>query len=143
MSRLFSLLALLLLTLACSAPRQATDTERMDRAIRGKAGANSVEVDAASTGTDLTSYLRRIAGVLVQGTGPTATVRIRGAVNAQTDTSPLFVVDGTVLGNNFSSVYNSIDINEIARVTVLKNVTDTNRYGMQGANGVIEFRLKK
>ncbi|THH35511.1 TonB-dependent receptor plug domain-containing protein [Neolewinella litorea] len=144
MLRLSALLLVLALgTLSCGTPRGATDSETAQRAIDNSRGSNSVEVDAASTGNDLSSYLRKVAGVSVRGSGPEATVRIRGDVNFNSDSTPLFVVNGTVLGNNFASVYNAIDINEIARVTVLKNVSDTNRYGMQGANGVIEIRLKK
>ena len=70
-------------------------------------------------------------------------MRVRNDTNIQGGTTPLFVVNGTSIGNNFANVYNTVDVNEIARVTVLKNVTDTNRYGMQGASGVIEIRLKK
>ncbi len=140
---LFLLVSASLSWTSCGTPRQSTESERVGRAIDNGAGRNSVRVDAASTGTDLTSYLRRIAGVSVRGSGPQATVRVRGDVNFNADSTPLFVVNGTVLGNNFSSVYSAIDINEIARVTVLKNVTDTNRYGMQGANGVIEIKLRQ
>lgn len=139
----FGLLLLALVVTSCGTPRATTDSETAGRAINNARGSNSVEVDAASTGTDLSSYLRKVAGVTVRGSGPDATVRIRGDVNFNADSTPLFVVNGTILGNNFASVYNTIDINEIARVTVLKNVSDTNRYGMQGANGVIEIRLKK
>ena len=140
---LLPLLAFILVLAACGTPKQATDNERMGRAIRNGDGNTSVRVDAASTGNDLTSYLRRVAGVSVRGNGADAVVRIRGDVNFNSDSTPLFVVNGTVLGNNFASVYNTIDINEISRVTVLKTVSDTNRYGMQGANGVIEIKLKK
>lgn len=148
MLRLCTLLTLTLILLSCGPTRgtiksQANDdTATTRRAMRSAQGTNTVEVDAADTGTDLTSYLRKIAGVSVRGSGPDATVRIRGDVNFNADATPLFVVNGTVLGNRFASVYSSIDINEIDRVRVLKNVSDTNRYGMQGANGVIEIKLK-
>ncbi|NJB87781.1 hypothetical protein GGR26_003567 [Lewinella marina] len=143
-STLALLILLVLGTAACGTSRRgSSDAETAHRAIHNARGSNSVEVDAGSTGNDLTSYLRQVAGVIVRGSGADATVRIRGDVNFNADATPLFVVNGTILGNNFASVYNTIDINEIARVTVLKNVSDTNRYGMQGANGVIEIRLKK
>ena len=138
-----SLFLCLVFTVACTPTRQSSDEESAERAIRHNRGTNSVEVDAASTGNDLSSYLRKVAGVNVRGNGPEATVRIRGDVNFNADSTPLFVVNGSILGNNYASVYSTIDINEIARVTVLKNISDTNRYGMQGANGVIEIRLKK
>lgn len=103
---------------------------------------NDIEVDA-TTGVDLSSYLRRIPGVQVRGSGPEATVRIRDQRSSSSDTSPLFVVNGTILGNSFASLYSSIDPNEIARIRVLKTASETNRYGLQGGNGVIEIKLKK
>ncbi|MCP9237375.1 TonB-dependent receptor plug domain-containing protein [Lewinella sp. JB7] len=133
----------LLFGLSCGTPRETTDAERVGHAIRHGKGNTTVEVDAAATGNDLTSYLRRVAGVSVRGNGPSATVRIRGDVNFGSDSTPLFVVNGTILGNNFASVYSTVDINEISRVTVLKNLSDTNRYGLQGGNGVIEIKLKE
>ncbi len=144
MHRHFLPLLLCLLAMAsCGSPRQATDSERMSRAIKNMEGNTTVRVDAASTGIDLTSYLRKVAGVSVRGSGANATVRIRGDVNFGSDSTPLFVINGTILGNNFASVYSTIDINEISQVTVLKTISDTNRYGMQGANGVIEIKLKE
>ncbi|WP_116126405.1 TonB-dependent receptor plug domain-containing protein [Lewinella sp. IMCC34183] len=142
MYRLILCTLLGLLVASCHTGRPATDTEQAHRATRSARGANTVEVEAATTGVDLTSYLRQVAGVMVRGEGPSATIRVRGGTAYNADTSPLFVVDGTVLGNNFSSVYNAVDINDIARVTVLKTTSETNRYGMQGANGVIEIRMK-
>lgn len=143
-------LTLLLLGLAACTPTRTTATNQTDqesamtrRAIDHASGTNTVAVDAAETGTDLTSYLRRVAGVSVRGSGPEATIRIRGDVNFNADATPLFVVNGTILGSSFASVYSTIDVNEIARVRVLKTVSDTNRYGMQGANGVIEIKLRQ
>jgi outer membrane receptor for ferrienterochelin and colicin len=138
---------LLCLLCGCTASRETSQADRDNatarRAIKYANGTNTVAVDAAETGTDLSSYLRRISGVSVRGSGPDATVRIRGDVNFNADATPLFVVNGTILGNRYAEVYDVIDINEISRVRVLKNVSDTNLYGMQGANGVIEIRLKQ
>lgn len=134
----------MLLAVACNAPQAvSSEADATERAIRNSRAPNSVAVDAAETGIDLTSYLRKVAGVNVRGSGPDAVIRIRGNVSLLGDTSPLFVINGTVMGTNFNQVYDAVDINEIARVTVLKNVTETNAYGMQGANGVIEIKLKK
>ncbi len=115
--------------------------------IQNKAAAerndvNTVEVDTAS-GIDLTSFLRRIPGMQIRGSGPSAYVRVRDSRSLEADTSPLFVVNGAILGNNFSQLYSSIDPNEIAQVKVLKTASETNRYGVQGGNGVIEITLRK
>lgn len=70
-------------------------------------------------------------------------IRIRDSRSAQSDTTPLFVVNGTILGSDFAQLYNSIDPNEIARIKVLKTASETNRYGLQGGNGVVEIKLKE
>jgi hypothetical protein len=129
---------------SCTTQKSA---ESMARNLKNEAAAekndvNSVEVDAAS-GIDLTSYLRKIAGMQVRGSGPTAMIRVRDSRSFQSDTTPLFVVNGTILGNNFAQLYSSIDPNEIARIRVLKTASETNRYGLQGGNGVIEIKLKE
>ena len=132
---------LILLLAACSTPRRS-DADTAERAIRASRGPNSVTVNTAETGNDLSAYLRRIAGVSVRGSGADATVRIRGDAKILGSTTPLFVINGSILGNDYGQVYDTVDINEIKRVTVLKNVSDTNLYGMQGANGVIEIELR-
>ncbi|MFK8163138.1 MAG: TonB-dependent receptor plug domain-containing protein [Lewinella sp.] len=128
---------------SCTTQKSATTiAQNLENKVAAeKNDVNSVEVDAAS-GIDLTSYLRQIAGMQVRGSGPTAMVRVRDSRSAQADTTPLFVVNGTILGNNFSQLYSSIDPNEIARIRVLKTASETNRYGLQGGNGVIEIKLK-
>lgn len=103
---------------------------------------NETEVDAAS-GIDLASYLRRLPGVTVRGSGATASVRVRTQSSFGAVSDPLFVVNGTIMGTNFSQVFTAIDVNEIKSVRVLKSASETATYGLQGGNGVLEFKLKK
>jgi hypothetical protein len=137
------MLAMFLLN-SCTSQKSATTMAKNleNKAAAAKNDVNSVEVDAAS-GIDLTSYLRKIAGMQVRGSGPTAMIRVRDSRSFQSVTTPLFVVNGTILGNNFAQLYSSIDPNEIARIRVLKTASETNRYGLQGGNGVIEIKLKE
>ena len=152
MRTLTALLALsvALIAMACATPDVAganadiaTNEVDMRPEQEPKEPGASVEVDGAETGIDLTSYLRKVPGVMVRGSGPDASIRIRGDVSLQGNVSPLFVINGTPLGNDFSRVYDAVDVNDIQRVNVLKNVTDTNRYGQQGSAGVVEIKLKK
>ena len=138
----FPVVILFLSVAACNAPKE-TDAARYTRIERARNNdVNTVEVNAAESGLDLTNYLRRIPGVHVRGSGPQATIRIRDARSVTNDTTPLFVVDGTILGNNFSNLYATVDPNEIKRVRVLKSASETNEYGMRGGNGVVEITLK-
>ncbi len=134
----------LLALTSCTSSKSATTDQQQATKMNDdlNRSSNSVEVDAMS-GLDLTSHLRKIPGMQVQGSGPNAIIRVRDQRSSLAETSPLFVVNGNILGNNFSALYSSIDPNEIARIRVLKSASETNRYGLQGGNGVVEIKLKK
>lgn len=77
----------------------------------------------------------QVSGVTIgndNSPGGGAMVRVRGigSVNAN---SPLYVVDGVPISGNI----NSINPNDIASVTVLKDPSQTAMYGVRGANGVV------
>lgn len=139
---LFFVLPLLFSLTSCNSSKSATDQQKFTRVDKAQnRESNSVDVDAMSS-LDLTAYLRKIPGMQIQGSGPTAIVRVRDQRSSMSETSPLYVVDGNIIGNDFSALYSSIDPNEIARIRVLKSASETNRYGLQGGNGVIEIKLK-
>jgi len=78
-----------------------------------------------------------VAGVSVINTsgqpGSSATIRIRGLGSVNGNRAPLYVVDGIP----YSGSINSINTEDIASVTVLKDAAATSIYGSRGANGVI------
>lgn len=78
-----------------------------------------------------------VAGVRVVNTsgqpGTTATIRIRGIGSVNGNRNPLYVVDGVP----YTGYINSINPNDIASMTVLKDAAATAIYGSRGANGVI------
>jgi TonB-linked SusC/RagA family outer membrane protein len=81
----------------------------------------------------------RAAGVLVVNTGsPGAApvVRIRGVATFG-DNSPLYVVDGVIVGG-----LSAINPSDIESINVLKDASTTAVYGAQGANGVIVVTTK-
>lgn len=131
----------LLLLPACSTTKSTSvdDGMKMERDNE----TNTVKVGDRDASLDLTSYFRQVPGVMVRGSGPSAVIRIRGSISFQGDTTPLFVVNGTILGNSFAQVYSTVDINEIDKVKVLRTASETNEYGIRGGNGVIEIYLKK
>ncbi|MDZ4203196.1 MAG: TonB-dependent receptor [Bacteroidales bacterium] len=83
----------------------------------------------------------KVTGVQITTTsgapGAGAAVRIRG-VGTFNDSSPIYVVDGVILGD--ISFLNSADISSIE---VLKDASATAIYGSRGANGVILVQTKK
>jgi outer membrane receptor protein involved in Fe transport len=130
------ILAIIGLAVSCGTPQTVTKQDQGRKS-------NTIEIDNTKTGiTDLTVYLKQISGVQVNGAGPDATIVVRGISSVNMETSPLFVVNGHPVGNNFATVYNMIDVQQVKRVTVLKSSVDTSMYGMRGATGVVEIELK-
>ncbi|TDB62697.1 SusC/RagA family TonB-linked outer membrane protein [Arundinibacter roseus] len=84
----------------------------------------------------------RAAGVQVTQTsgapGSGFKIRIRGANSISGDNSPLYVLDGLVVGD-----INSLNVNDIASMEVLKDASATAIYGSRGANGVVLITTKK
>lgn len=91
--------------------------------------------------TDLLDILRYEPQLTITGTGSNATIRIRGNKTILGDNEPLFVVDGTPVGN-YGSIYSSIDVNGIESIRVLTGA-QTSIYGGRGANGVVVIKMKK
>ncbi|MCK5704952.1 MAG: TonB-dependent receptor plug domain-containing protein, partial [Cyclobacteriaceae bacterium] len=83
----------------------------------------------------------RAAGVTVTQTsgapGAGFKIRIRGANSISGNNAPLYVVDGLVIGD-----INSININDVASMEVLKDASATAIYGSRGANGVVLITTK-
>lgn len=71
--------------------------------------------------------------------GENTTVRIRGISSINGTSSPLYVVDGVPFDGDLSSI-NSQDI---ASMTVLKDAVSTSLYGSRGSNGVVLITTKK
>jgi len=86
----------------------------------------------------------RVAGVTVtqdSRPGQSGKVRIRGFSSFQSN-SPLYVVDGMVIGNSFRAVENIVQPVDVKSIRALTG-SDASFYGARGANGVIEITTKK
>jgi TonB-linked SusC/RagA family outer membrane protein len=85
----------------------------------------------------------KAAGMLVTATtgepGTSASIRIRGNNSITAGSEPLYVIDGNVGGASI----NSINPNDIASITVLKDASATAIYGSRGGNGVILITTKR
>lgn len=86
----------------------------------------------------------RVAGVQVSGTdgqpGEGLNIVIRGGNSLTQDNSPLYVVDGFPMEDFASS---SINPDDIASISILKDASSTSIYGARGANGVVLIETKK
>ena len=68
--------------------------------------------------------------------GSVPSIRVRG-YSSNSDMSPLYVVDGIIMGD-----ISSIDINDIASMEVLKDAASAAIYGAQAGNGVVLITTK-
>src|SRR5690606_35494906 len=91
------------------------------------------EIAAVPVANPVEALQGRAAGVLVVNTGgpgtePSVTIRGLGSFN---NNSPLYVVDGVIVGN-----LSGISQNDIESINILKDASTTAVYGAKGANGV-------
>ena len=93
----------------------------------------------------------KVAGVQISSgngaPGSGQSIRIRGTGSLSLTSEPLIVVDGVPLANGgiggSRNALNSINPNDIASMTVLKDASSTAIYGSRAANGVILITTKK
>lgn len=138
--RILSIL-LLFIIIGCNSQKSTTDDTIVvhNNTIKDP---NTVEITQAEI--PLSVYLSRIAGVNVRGSGSDAVVLVRTGGNSLTSSSePLFLIDGNQFNGDFSSLSQIISVSQIKSVTVYKNASETAMYGVQGANGVVDIRLKQ
>lgn len=87
----------------------------------------------------------RVAGVsITKGITPSddSSIKIRGTNTINSGSSPIYVVDGLVMDNQFG-FFNSINVNDVESIEILKDASATALYGSRGANGVIVVTTKK
>lgn len=90
------------------------------------------------TSNSIYDYLRgRVPGVQVIETGGTPRVLIRGINSINSDTDPLFVVDGVTVSD-----ISFVNPRDVKTIDVIKDGS-ASIYGIRGANGVILITTKR
>jgi TonB-linked SusC/RagA family outer membrane protein len=86
----------------------------------------------------------QVSGVQIAATegeaGSDPTIRIRGIGSITGELSPLIVVDGLVVDNDYLS---ALDMNSVDSFEILKDAASTAIYGSRGARGVIMITTKQ
>ncbi|MGJ7029623.1 SusC/RagA family TonB-linked outer membrane protein [Niabella hirudinis] len=86
----------------------------------------------------------RVAGVQVNSTdgqpGGGMNIMIRGAGSLTQSTTPLYVVDGFPIEDLDP---NTLNMDDIASVSILKDASSTSIYGSRGANGVVLIQTRR
>lgn len=106
---------------------------------RGSSGGSQVTVD--NPNISLTTYLSRLSGVRVLGSGSTATINVREASSSTilTDPRPLIILDGVNVGRDFSRIYGMVNMNNVKSIRVIHSSRASLLHGHEGSNGVIEI----
>ena len=120
--------AMLLLGLSCGS-------------TQGAAGAGS-DRPVYENFNSLADALRLQGGLQVVGSGSNAQVYIRGISTFKLNTQPLYIIDGTRLGNDYSIANASVNVKNIESIRVIKSKSDLTTYGEEGTNGVIIINTK-
>jgi TonB-linked SusC/RagA family outer membrane protein len=94
---------------------------RLDQALQGRATGVSVTSNSGDPGSG-------------------STIRIRGNSSINGNNNPLYVIDGFIVGTDFN--LNTLNVNDIKSVEVLKDATALSIYGTRGASGVILVTTK-
>jgi len=127
--------ASLLLVFATACGSSENTTERSSRF------GSTVDVDRSMVTLD--TYLNRLSGVRVRGSGRNADVRISGYEASSVDSRPLFIVDGTNVGRDFSRVFDMVNMADVENIRVLRSPRATQLYGGEGGAGAIVITMRK
>ncbi len=137
MKHTFSLLLLVFLVTACSTSK----TSDVNKKNYDDPNVMVLDDNEVAVGNNLESFLNRTAGVRVNGSGQNATVQIRGVNSFGSGTQPLFVVNGSDVGQSYSNAAGLVQNMKIKSVEVLKG-SDASLYGVRGAGGVVIIKAE-
>ncbi len=139
----FSFIVAALLGLsACTGTRQESqEGGRTATHTAGSSGSVVYGSDLVAAGVvDIEQGLAsRVPGLRMQVVNGETRLVIRGVSTFMGDSTPLYVIDGLVLGRSGPSPLRGISVHDIDRIEVLKSASDTALYGVQGGNGVIRI----
>ncbi len=134
-------------------PIQVDSTKRMLKARAAKSLLGGYDLTPQKNPGLITTFDQLIAGkiagvqIMTNDGEPFngSSILIRGINSVVGTSQPLIVLDGIPLsfGINWDDLINQINPDNIQTLNVLKDAADIARYGMQGANGVIEITTKK
>ena len=103
---------------------------------------NTKDLSTAATTDPMIALQGKVPGMTITTNGsPVAagTVRIRGMGSFNADQNPLFVIDGVPTTTNL----NTLNMNDIESMQVLKDAASASIYGSRAANGVIIITTKQ
>ena len=120
----------------------AYGTQKKSAFTGSAATVKSDDISKVQVASPVEALKGKVSGVQMQQSsgqpGQTSSIRIRGISSISSGQSPLYVVDGSP----FDGDLNTINPQDIADITVLKDAASAALYGSRGANGVILITTK-
>lgn len=130
------LLLLFVLLISCKSQKEVLTTN-------DATAYNPRKVEATIPEISVVDYIRRLSGVTVRGSRENITVIVRVGPNSlMSNQEPLLLIDGNPFYGSFAEFVIVIPPNDIESVSVYKTPTETAIYGIRGANGVIDVKMK-
>lgn len=124
---------------ACSHNRAAPET-----AVKPENTVTSETIASAGAVPIEQILANRVAGVrLGRASDGSLTVQIRGTTSWNTDSAPLYIIDGVPITPGPGGALSGLNPSDIDKIEVLKDAASTTMYGSRGANGVIVIKTKK
>jgi len=119
-------------------------TSTKEKASIASTTINAEKISARPNASFVQTLSGQVPGLSITTTsgqpGGNSTVNLRGVGSINGDTEPLFIIDGTPVDQDN---FRSLNPNEIASVSVLKDAGATAIYGNRGANGVVIIKTKR
>jgi hypothetical protein len=129
-SLIFCSLIFVLLS-GCSTTEKAhTDFER------------GTDLNEIHTALSILDHLKRISGLNIDDRGGDIHISMRGVHTVSGENNVLFVLNGRQIGNRYSDLENSVDVNDIEDIRLIRGTMGAQLYGIRGANGVVEITTK-
>ncbi|NDV42350.1 Plug domain-containing protein [Flagellimonas sediminis] len=125
-SHLLCILVLLLLLTSCSSNKNATYDKSHSEELAEKNARNIPLIDR----------IRKMPGITLRNGVPHF---LRNSTQFfDSGTEPLYVLNGTVMGNSFQSINQLVDSFNVKRIQTIAG-SDAAEYGARGGNGVIKI----
>lgn len=119
-------------------------TQTKERASISSTTITAEKISARPNASIVQTLSGQIPGLNITTTsgqpGGNSTINLRGVGSINGDTEPLFIIDGIPVDQDN---FRSLNPNEIASVSVLKDAGATAIYGNRGSNGVIIIKTKQ
>lgn len=103
---------------------------------------NVSTVSEINPALSLLGHLKKVPGLYIDQRGSDINVFLRGVSTISAENSALFVVNGTPVGTRYSDLENSVDVNDVENISIMRGSQASQIYGFRGAYGAVIVSTK-